>query len=266
MRNTAVAEALAEVAQLQDRVSDALESGATSDVERLMALLVAAERRRNRLVHSQLPKEDGPTYAAEPPLREQIIRTLALLTRPVSLGLISDVARARWGEYLPPARMASLRRDELRSYKSPVGQRPVYVVPALSSDRFAPARGVLALSSWSLPDRILAPASPRVDLLVVLNRLVDEMPAAKVAGAGEALSRVIWRLARTVPDAVGQNFDLQQVAAAARAELAALEGDDRAERDDAAERARDQLDDVAQLFGSPGLRGVDMTEARAREA
>lgn len=266
MSSIAFTEALAEVAKLQDQVSRAVETGASVEVERLMALLAAAERRRNRLVRSQLPKDDGPTYATEPPLREQVIRALALLGRPASLTLITDVARARWGEYLPPARMASLRRDEARSYKSAPGQRPVYVAPALSSDRFAPARGVLALSSWSLAERILAPASPRVDLLVILIRLIDEMPAAKDAGAGDALSRVIWRLARTVPDAVGENFDLGQVAGAARTELEVLGPDDRAERDDAADRARQQLDELDQIFGSPGLRGLDLSEARAQEA
>lgn len=266
MTTTGVAEALAEVAKLQDQVSKALDMGASSEVERLMALLAAAERRRNRLVHSRLPSEGPAGYATEPPLREQVIRTLSLIARPASLSLITDVARARWGEYLPPPRMASLRRDEARSYKAAPGQRPVYIVPALSSDRFAPTRGVLALSSWSLADRILAPASPRVDILVILKRLIDEVPNARDAGAGDALVRVVWRLARTVPEAVGENFDLNQIAGAARVELEILGPSDKAERGDAAERALRQLNEFDQLFGSPGLRGVDLTEARAKEA
>lgn len=266
MTSQEVTAALAEITRLQQELGQALERGATGDVERLMAQLAATERRRNRLVQSRLLKSEGPSYAAEPPLREQVIRTLTVLARPASLSLISDVARARWGQSLSAGRMASLRRDEMRSFRSAPGHRPVYVAPALSSDRFAPARGVLTLSSWSLAHRILAPASPRVDLLVILTRLVEEMPAATEAGAGDALLRVVWRLARTVPGAVGRNFDMERVATAARSELEVLESEDRAEREDAADRAREQLSDLDQLFGSPGLRTLPGDEATAKEA
>src|SRR5262249_634304 len=110
MSSEEVRAALAKITELQGQVSRALEQDETAEVARLRAQRAAAGPRRNRLVHSRLLESEGPSYAAEPPLREQVIRTLKLLTRPASLSLISDVARARWGQFLSTGRMASLRR------------------------------------------------------------------------------------------------------------------------------------------------------------
>ena len=93
---------------------------------------------------------------------------LELLGRPASVGLIRQLAAARYGDQIPGPRLASLRRDEQRSWRSAhvryavrAAGRPVYVVPALTYDRLVPVRGLLALSTgrWSAADR---PASLRV--------------------------------------------------------------------------------------------------------
>src|SRR5204863_374866 len=112
MSSSPVADVLAEVTRLQDQMHEALENRATTEVERLMTLLAGAERRRNRLVHSQLLEEEGPNYVAEPPQREQVIRTLSLLARP-ELDVIERDDRAERDESVIRARQQLDEFDQL---------------------------------------------------------------------------------------------------------------------------------------------------------
>lgn len=245
------------LAALQGELTDAVDHVDPSRTDRLLAQIGILERRRNRLVHQMLGGE-GQKLEATLPLRDQILTVLRLLGRPSSIRLVADVARARFGEAIPTGRIASLRRDEERSWSRAPGARPAYVVPPLSADRFAPMRAELALSSWALETRIVGPASPRVDMLHALIRLTDELLREQNAQWNRALERVIWRLGATVPGAVAAEgeLDASRVRIAAEAELAELRSEDERERRDAAERARDQLDDQALLFGTR-LRVVD---------
>ncbi len=239
---------------LQGQLTDALIAGDDAAAERLIAELSVLERRRNRLVHRSL--EDAPAYHATMSLRDQVIRTLTLLGRPASASLIADVSKARWGEAIPTRRLSSLRRDEQASWQAKPGSRAAYITAALTGDRFAPARGALALSSWPLHTRILGPTSPRVDLLMSLASLAGELAAGREGQAVwvQALERLVVRLARTVPtalsiDDVDGELDVDQVRRACRLELEALEPTDREDRAAAAERASRQLDLGHQLFG-----------------
>lgn len=242
---------------LQDELRRAVEQEDGRTADRLLAQLAVLERRRNRLVH-EMVSGDGQRADMTAPLRDQVITVLRLLGRPSSIRLVADVARARFGEAIPTARIASLRRDEERSWQRSPGARPAYIVPALSTDRFAPVRGLLTLSSWELESRIVGPASPRVDMLLVLARLADDLSREREASWATALESVVWRLAATVPEAIGAGEHLDPIAVlrAAHAELALLEPDDLGERRSAAERARVHLDDQAMLFGSR-MRVVD---------
>jgi hypothetical protein len=266
-----VAEVLAEVADLQARLQKAYEAGDAAAADRLISELATAERRRNRVMQRALATTRG--YRATLPVREQVIRVLALVERPAAVSLIRDLASARFGDRIEGPRLASLRRDEHRSWRSAhdaasprAGGRPVYVVPALTYDRLAPVRGLLALSSWPLELRLIAPASQRVDLLHIADKLARELAAAPDAPWASEVESVLWRLAATVPGATGRGeLDPQQVREAVAFELAQLQEADAAERAEAAARAREQLDEEHQLFGSrlaavPGGR----TAARTR--
>lgn len=248
---------LAEIAQLQATLQRAYETGDAAVVDRIMSELSVAERRRNRAMQRSM-SGGTRTYRSTLPVREQVARVLALLGRPTSVALIREVAGARFGDQIPGPRLASLRRDEHRSWRSATGAssaraggRPVYVVPALTYDRLAPVRGLLALSSWPLEVRLVAPASHRVDLLHAVDRLASDLAANQDAAWAPEVERVLWRLAETVPGATaGGRVTAEQVRTAVAAELAQIGEADTDERTGAARRARRQLDDEQQLFGA----------------
>jgi hypothetical protein len=251
--------ALADVARLQQDLSAALDGGETAEVERVLAELTVAEKRRNRLLQ-QATGGAGGRFDAAPPIREQLSSVLGLLGRPAAVALIREVATARFGEPIQASRLASLRRDEQRSWVAahrPAGHarslgRPAYIVPALTFDRFAPVRGMLALSSWALETRIIAPASLRVDVLHILLRLIDELARDPEASWAPNVRRMVWRFARSVAGAIDNRhgFGYQQIRDAAQRELELVAATDAAERREAADRAREQLDPEAQLFGA----------------
>lgn len=197
----------------------------------------------------------GPDLA-DRPLREVVLDYLHLTGRPTSVQLLADLARAKDGYPLPNARVASLRRDEERSFRSSAS-RPAYVVPALTYNRFTPVRGVLASSAWPLPLRLIAPASPRVDFLQTVIALARDSAAradAAPSGAtktGQGVELLLHKLARSIPNALESShvpLDYDSIVQAAAAELAIHEGGDSQERQAAADRARAQLHDPTELL------------------
>jgi hypothetical protein len=185
---------------------------------------------------------------ADRPLREVVLDYLHAAGRPMSVQLLADLALAKGGYRLPSSRVASLRRDEERSFRSSAS-RSAYVVPALTYDRFTPVRGVLASSGWTLPLRLIAPASPRVDFL----QTVIALARAERAGAttGQGMELLLRKLARTIPDAVDSShvpLDYDRILLAAAAELAVHDAADTEERRAAADRGRLQLHDPAELL------------------
>jgi hypothetical protein len=251
--------AMAEVARLQQRLAAALEDDDLGEADRLLAELSVAERHRNRLL--QRASAGSGAFDAAPPIREQVAAILGILSRPASVSLIRDVATARFGETIQPSRLASLRRDEQRSWQAahrgtaPGARslaRPVYVVPALTFDRFAPVRGMLALSSWPLEIRLIAPASARVDVLHIIMRLIDELDRSPDSPWAPNLRRLVWRFGHTIAGAVEirGGFDYSSVRDAAERELQQITDTDTAERAEAAERGHAKLDPETQLFGA----------------
>ena len=61
---------------------------------------------------------------------------------------------------IPSVRLTSLRRDEERSFRSAPFARPYYMCAALTAELLAPARGVLAVSTWPLERRVIGSLSP----------------------------------------------------------------------------------------------------------
>ena len=184
------------------------------------------------------------------PLREQVHQALTLLAVPAAPKLVSAVHEAFFAGLIPSARLTSLRRDEERSFRSAPFARPYYLCAALTAELLAPARGVLAVSTWPLDRRVIGPLSPRVNYLSAAIRVAESF--LRIRSSGPAAQRLLWRFAANIPGAAdgARNMDPAIVARAAQAELDIHAADDRAARTAAADRARRQLDDAEQLFGS----------------
>ncbi|GLK98711.1 hypothetical protein [Dactylosporangium matsuzakiense] len=173
------------------------------------------------------PRESGSLL----PLREQVHGALTLLNVAAAPKLIAQVYNACFGGDINSAKLTSLRRDEERSFRTAPFSRPYYLCAALTADRFAPVRGLLAISTWPLEQRIVGALSPRVDFL---------RAAVSIAEHVHRLPDTDRATARAKPHAVIR---------AANAELETHEPIDRSHREAAAARARAQLDDAGQLFG-----------------
>lgn len=246
------------------------EAGVTRDLLRKLERL--ERERRNALAHqlgveSEAPKEretwravrtrttqPGRTPPGPPvtPVRERVLAGLELLGVPARGGLVSAAAAARTGIPVEARQLASLRRSERASWQSAPDRRPAYVVPALHIRRFDPLRGFVASSAWEEWRRIVGPLSTRADHLRATIRLGDNILWAREHSEdlGERYERLLWRLGRSVPGVLeSESFDVEKVIESARAELAILDADDRAERDEAAKRLA-KLPAAQRLFGA----------------
>ena len=83
-------------------------------------------------------RKTGEGLASLLPAREQVHQALTLLGAPAAPKLIAAVHEAFFAGQLAPSRLASLRRDEERSYRAAPGARPYYLCPALTSDLLSP--------------------------------------------------------------------------------------------------------------------------------
>ena len=184
------------------------------------------------------------------PLREQVHQALSLLAVPAAPRLIATVHEAFFSSTFPSGRLTSLRRDEERSFRTAPFARPYYICAALTADLLAPARGLLAISTWPMERRVIGSLSPRVDFLsaaIQVAEAIERLPAPVPAAR-----RLLWRFAASIPGAAedAAQVEPRAVTRAARAELDVHEPADQGTRRAAAARARAQLDDAQQLFGS----------------
>lgn len=244
------------------RLREAVSDGRVDALAELMDEVQELEKERSALLREMTgPATPAPPLTSGPSLRVRVISTLRLVHRPLAARFVTQIARARFGYNIDPRALASMRRDELRSYnayaENPDGaqSKGELVVPALSFDRYTPVRGVLALSDWDLSRRLIGPASPRVDVLAATKKLaglVIDNPAAPWAPDVERLVTTVGRSLKPFADRATAPTPTM-VRAAAAAELAVIEADDREDRIGAAERARAQLTDQQQLFGVAAL-------------
>ena len=184
-------------------------------------------------------------------------QALTLLGVPAAPKLIAAVHAAFFAGQLAPSRLASLRRDEERSYRSAPSARPYYLCPALTSDLLSPARALLCISTWPLEQRIVGPLSPRVDFLTAAIRIAE---AAGSLGRhrrrpSAAAERLLRRFAMNIPGAA--RAPLGEDAAPGRRRRGRPGGAGHPRRPRTAttgrrprSRARQQLDDAEQLFGT----------------
>src|SRR5579875_3712692 len=194
--------------------------------------------------------EDGAVAQEGAATREQVHQALTLLGVPSGQRLVLTVHEAFLGAAPPAARLTSLRRDEERSFRSAPYARPYYLCAALTYDLLAPARGILAVSTWPMDRRVIGPLSPRVNYLTAAIRVAEA--TLRVPAPTPAALRLLWRFAANIPGAAGTGRAAKPelVVKAAGAELDVHREADEAHRSAAADRARAQLDDAEQLFGS----------------
>jgi hypothetical protein len=256
-RTEELVEVVVALRNANDALLAATSSGDVAEATRLLQDVAILERRRNRLVHQSNPDVGpaGSSYESSVPLRDQVIRALRLTKRPSSARLVSDVTKSRWGEPVDTAKLSYLRRDEARSWRKsqqlPGRQaRDVYIVPALTYDRFTPVRGTIALSTWPISLRLIAPLSPRVDMLHSTIALAEEASAVRDTNYEAPMMRLVARLGATIPGVTPFGADPQAVVQAARTELQEIEKTDEMERSEAASRAQSQLEAEALLFGT----------------
>jgi hypothetical protein len=269
------------LAERNNELVDATAAGDSGEIAALLRDISALERRRNELVRRVAADTAPQRYETAIPVRDRVIQALSLGGRAMAAKLLADLARSFYGATIPTQSLSSLRRDERRSFLSAqddfsrTAERDVYVVPALTFDRFTPVRGTLALSSWPTEHRLIAPSSPRVDVLQITIRLVQQLP---VAVDPSSARRLVMRLARTIPGALPSRiaaagssfpaslptgeFDANRIVNAAEGELTQLAERDETERADAADRAHAYLSAEALLFGT----AVTLAHASARRA
>jgi hypothetical protein len=183
------------------------------------------------------------------PLREQVHEALSLLAVPAAPRLIATVHEAFFAGTFPSARLTSLKRDEERSFRTAPFARPYYICAALTADLLAPARGLLAISTWPMERRVIGSLSPRVDFLTAAIRVAEAIE--RLPGQVPAAQRLLWRFAASIPGAAESTASARpsEVTQAALAELAVHQAADQAVRQSAARRARERLDEAQQLFG-----------------
>jgi len=196
----------------------------------------------------QRRSETGPLL----PLREQVHQALSLLTVPAAPRLIATVHEAFFASTFPTARLTSLKRDEERSFSTAPYSRPYYICAALTADRLAPTRGLLAVSTWPMERRIIGSLGPRVDFLTCAIRIAQAIDRISRENPVPAAERLLWRFAVNIPGTPAPSaiVNSHAVIQAAEAELAVHEAADGQTRKAAAQRARSQLDDAQQLFGA----------------
>lgn len=192
------------------------------------------------------PPSTGPLL----PLREQVYEALSLLQAPAAPRLIATVHEAFFATTFPTQRVTSLRRDEERSFRVAPFARPYYICAALTADFLIPSRGLLAVSTWPMEKRVIGPLSPRVDFLEAAIRVAEAIE--RIPAPVPAARRLLSRFAASIPGAsdVTNHVDPWAVKAAAEAELSVHKEKDTKTREEAARRARQQLDDAQQLFGT----------------
>jgi hypothetical protein len=219
-----------------------------------------------RASEPQVTATAGGTSSSLLPLREQVYEALALLAIPAAPRLIAAVHEAFFATTFPGSKLTSLKRDEERSFRTAPYARPYYICAALTADLLAPARGLLAVSTWPMECRVIGSLSPRVDFLTAainvaaaVERLTQPVPAAR---------RLLWRFAASIPGAAddANRIDPRRVIHAAEAERKVHEPGDREARSAAARRAREQLDDAQQLFGTHLRAAAQSSRTKGRRA
>jgi hypothetical protein len=243
--------------ELRTAVRRALLAGERDEARRLRSDLRQAEALWDEALLAIEPEESisQPRTASQDagplvPIREQVYQALTFLAVPAAPKLIVALHQAVFAGALNGQQLTSLRRDEDRSFKTAPWARPYYLCAALTADRFSPARGLLAVSTWPLTIRMVGPLSPRVHFLTSAIRIAEHLTNPDWATL--PVRRLLWQFAANIPGGA-TSFDSMTpdaVRRAAQAELDVHHDADLSHREAAAQRAVALLDDRQQLFGA----------------
>jgi hypothetical protein len=247
-----LAKVLKYAARLADEAADALRRGDSETAHRLQREAENAWWRARRLGQRQAHR---PARIRPPSAREQAVTALTELSVPSSPKQIAAYAEARTGERFDVRALASIRRDEYRSWASG-SKRDTYLVPGLEGPWFVAGRGRLALSHWPLWQRIIGPLSPRADHLRLCLQLVGQIESmGGKTEVGMRMRNLLAEYARSIPGALqeawssGSEVDMSRVRAAVLSELELIQSEDERSRKREAERAMRQLNDEQLIWG-----------------
>lgn len=242
-----LAQVLKNAARLADEAADALRRGDSEAAHRLQREAENVWWRARRLGQRQAQR---PARSRTPSAREQAVTALTELSVPSSPKQIAAYAEARTGEQFDVRALASIRRDEYRSWASG-SKRDTYLVPGLEGPWFVAGRGRLALSHWPIWQRIIGPLSPRADHLRSCLQLVGQIESmGSGGGAAMRMCNLLVEYARSVPGAfLGNEVDVSRVRAAILSELELIQTEDESSRKREAERAMRQLNDEQLIWG-----------------
>lgn len=248
-----LSQALKQAAQLAEEAVAALQAGDDKKAAQLQQEADSAWWRARRLGQRQYVQRPAATRA--PSARERMVSALADLGVPCSPKQIAAYSEAKTGERLDVRTLASIRRDEFRSWQS-AAKRDSYLVPALEGPWLVAGRGRFALSHWPLWTRIVGPLSPRADHLKSSLHIADQirrLPAT--TDVRVCMLDLLATYVRTVPGAlgdawhVGKDLNLVRIRAAVDAELSAIKDEDETYRKREADRATRTLDDMQLIWG-----------------
>lgn len=255
MTTTDLAEALQRIGHLTQESAKALQGGDTDQAALLQAEAEAAWVEARRLGQLHLRHTKRPNLSKVPSVRERAVSAVTALNVPCSPRLIAAYCEARTGEPFDLRAIASIRRDEHRSWKSG-SKRDTYLVPALEGPWLVAGRGKFVLSHWPLSQRIIGPLSPRVDHLKVCLHLAAQVESLERDTASwQRMCALLAEYARSVPNALKSpwsaepDLDLDSVCSAATAELNVIQPEDENWRRTEAERAERRLSEGEQLWG-----------------
>lgn len=248
------------LAELTKANSELCSASLSSDLElatSLIAKIKGLEVYRDEILKSSMLVKKGLSQQlpiTHVSLRENVIRVLNLTKTSTQAKLIGSISEVIFNQELDTKKLSSLRRDEQRSYKAGLDSkrktqlRDVYVVPALSSDQLAPVRGALALSTWDVADRLIAPLSPRVNLLKTTVALINEIVRRQQLKSNDSAMKLIRRLAISIPNVNPFSDSILEISAAAQNELSKIQSLDEEERNESAEKLKNIGDDC--FFGN----------------
>lgn len=243
------------------RIADAIAAGNRDDAVRL-----TRELQRTLTNETATSAADAvPSFPAEPAVvpmthtpsparstRQVVAGALAEIGVACRAKVVAEYAEARFGQHVASRSLAALRRDERRAWDKSRA-RPTYIVPALEGRYFQPVRGLLTSSDWPLERRLLGPWSERADHLAATAQLARQLAwlSERDTAVAERLAPVVAEMAASISGALdGSGLDTARVEFAAQAELGPLAERDEPWRQEAAARARKQLDIEQQLWGT----------------
>lgn len=246
---------MARAADLTHRAAELLAAGRVAEAEGADREAGALRQRALRQARRTPRTTASAIYAPAESERETVVEGLTELDVIAPARLVSDYVGARFSRSVTPRLFSSLRRDERRAWERSGSSRPVFIVPALEGSYFTQARGMLALSVWPTWRRLVGPRTGRVELLRAAGNVLEQLTwlTEKNGSAAARMERLLVTLVRTVPGAL-DGWSVHKGARTRKAidrELQVLQEADALWRQEAAERAHQQLDATEQLWGAP---------------